>query len=397
MKYCYNPQKIVVKKFGGSSLADKEGISRAADIVARGVQAGECVVVVVSAMSDMSDAIVDLLCEVNSHCCSVEYDFAMSAGEQLSAGLFCAALTSLGLRAEPFNAMQAGIYTNNRHANADIREVTLSRVKELLEAGGIPVICGFQGADEIGRITTLGRGGSDLSAVAIACALHAQQCEIYSDVDGVYTADPNIYSHANLLQNVSYDFMCALSNSRAKVLQHKCVKYASQYEMPLLVLSSFVRCDGTCVSKRRNSEAFAIVPFNDMQIMVCKEWQVVQSLAGRRGVFLIHDVRLNEHIAHMKIENLSDGNIFLCSRDDLADVAVLPNVFLATHPPISIIDIIIDREEISEEFCRLLRRFYVDNGIDVICLFVGKSSIRLLLNGMDLLENKLFQFMREYI
>ena len=397
MKHCFDSQKVVVKKFGGSSLAEQECILRAANTVLKGIESGECVVVVVSAMSDMSDAIVDLLRNINGNCGDIEYDFTMAAGEQLSAGLFCAALTSLGLRAEPFNAMQAGIHTDSHHADADIQEIVLSRVKVLLEEGCVPVICGFQGVDVLGRITTLGRGGSDLSAVAIACALRAERCEIYTDVEGVYTADPNIYSHANLLSHVSYDFMCALSNSRAKVLQHKCVRYASRNAMPIRVLSSFFSCEGTYISNNRNDSAFAIVPFHDVQIVMCKEWNVVQSFAGRSDVFLIHDTRFHDHISNMNIADLSENDVFFCLRDDLAEVVVWPGVSLANHMPMSIVDIVIDCEEICEDFCRALQKFYVEIGIDVMCLCVGKSTIRLFLSGVDLFVDNLFQFMRENV
>ena len=244
--------KLIVKKFGGTSVADAERIEAVADNVEAEIQKGNKVTVVLSAMGKSTDDLIDLAKEINPEPDLREYDALVSTGEQISVALLAMALLKRGIKGKSYTAYQLGIKTNSSHSRARILDVEVSKITSELNEGVVPVITGFQGMNELGDITTLGRGGSDTTGVALAVALNADECQIYTDVDGVFTTDPRVYSKARLLKNVSFEEMLELSGSGAKVLQLRAVEYASKFNLPLRVLSSFREGEGTLVQEEKN-------------------------------------------------------------------------------------------------------------------------------------------------
>jgi len=244
--------KLIVKKFGGTSVADAERIEAVADNVEAEIQKGNKVTVVLSAMGKSTDNLIDLAKEINPEPDLREYDALVSTGEQISVALLAMALLKRGIKGKSYTAYQLGIKTNSSHSRARILDVEVSKITSELDEGVVPVITGFQGMNELGDITTLGRGGSDTTGVALAVALNADECQIYTDVDGIFTTDPRVCSKARLLKNVSFEEMLELSGSGAKVLQLRAVEYASKFNLPLRVLSSFKKGEGTLVQEEKN-------------------------------------------------------------------------------------------------------------------------------------------------
>ncbi len=230
---------LIVAKFGGTSVADVERIEIAAAKVAREVESGHKVAVVVSAMAGVTNQLVDYCGQVSKMHDLREYDTVVSSGEQITAGLMAMALQKLGISARSWLGWQVPIKTNDIHGKARIEEIDTSEISKRLNDGEVAVIPGFQGISERNRIATLGRGGSDTSAVAMAAALEADRCDIYTDVDGVYTTDPRIVPQARKLKKISYEEMIELASLGAKVLQTRSVEIAMKQEVPLQVLSSF--------------------------------------------------------------------------------------------------------------------------------------------------------------
>ena len=240
---------LVVQKYGGSSLENAERIRRVAERIVETKKQGNDVVVVCSAMGDTTDELLDLANQVNPVPPAREMDMLLTAGERISNSLVAMAIASLGASARSFTGSQAGVITTERHGNARIVEVAPGRVREALDEGHICLVAGFQGVNrETKDVTTLGRGGSDTTAVALAAALEADVCEIYSDVDGVYTADPRIVSNAQRLDNISFEEMLELAAVGAKILQLRCVEYARAFNVPLRVRSSYSNEIGTLVN-----------------------------------------------------------------------------------------------------------------------------------------------------
>ncbi len=240
---------LVVQKYGGSSVSDAERIKRVAERIVATKKAGHDVCVVVSAMGDTTDELLDLAHQVSPLPPGRELDMLLTAGERISMALLAMAIQSLGLSARSFTGSQAGVITDSTHGKARIIDVTPGRISEALGAGHIAIVAGFQGVSQDSKdITTLGRGGSDTTAVALAAALKAEVCEIYSDVDGVYTADPRIVPNAKHLPTVSYEEMLELAASGAKILHLRCVEYARRYDVPLVVRSSFSQKPGTLIT-----------------------------------------------------------------------------------------------------------------------------------------------------
>ena len=244
--------KLIVKKFGGTSVADAERIESVADNIETEIQKGNKVTVVLSAMGKSTDELIALAKEINPEPDLREYDALVSTGEQISVALLAMALLKRGIKGKSYTAYQLGIKTNSSHSRARIQEVEVSKITSELNEGVVPVITGFQGMNEYGDITTLGRGGSDTTGVALAVALNADECQIYTDVEGVFTTDPRIYNKARLLKQVSFEEMLELSSSGAKVLQLRAVEYASKFNLPLRVLSSFKEGEGTLVQEEKN-------------------------------------------------------------------------------------------------------------------------------------------------
>ena len=241
---------LVVQKYGGSSVADADGIKRVAQRIVATRKAGNSVVVVVSAMGDTTDELQDLAAQVSPLPPGRELDMLLTAGERISMALLAMAIANLGLEARSFTGSQAGVITDSAHGKARIIDVTPGRIAGALAEGAIPIVAGFQGVSQNGKdITTLGRGGSDTTAVALAAALEADVCEIYTDVDGVFTADPRIVRSARRIPWISYEEMLEMAASGAKILQLRCVEYARRYAMPIHVRSSFSNRTGTTISE----------------------------------------------------------------------------------------------------------------------------------------------------
>ena len=240
---------LIVQKYGGTSVGTVERIHRVAERVERAQKDGHQVVVVLSAMSGETDRLLNLAHEVTGAPDERELDMLLSTGERVTIALLAMELRGRGVNARSFTGRQVGIHTDSAHTKARISRVTADRIKEALSAGVIPVVAGFQGINASSDVTTLGRGGSDLTAVALAAALKADRCIIYTDVDGVYTADPNIVPAARRLDKISYEEMLEMASLGAKVLQSRSVEFAAKYSVPVEVNSSFKEGKGTLVTR----------------------------------------------------------------------------------------------------------------------------------------------------
>jgi len=246
---------LVVQKYGGSSVSDADRIKRVARRIVSTRKAGHDVAVVVSAMGDSTDELIDLANQVTPLPPARELDMLLTAGERISMALLAMAIASLGSEARSFTGSQAGVITDSAHGRARIIDVTPGRIQDALAAGAIPIVAGFQGVSQTTKdITTLGRGGSDTTAVALAAALGADVCEIYTDVDGVFTADPRIVRNARQIPRISYEEMLEMAACGSKVLMLRCVEYARRYGVPIHVRSSYSDREGTWVSGHANTE-----------------------------------------------------------------------------------------------------------------------------------------------
>lgn len=239
---------LIVQKFGGTSVGTIERIQHVVDKVIKTRKQGHQVIVVLSAMNGETDRLIQLAYAMSGEPSKREYDMLISTGEQVTIALLGIGLNAKGLQARAYTGAQAGIVTNNVHSKARITRIDAEQLKQDLAAGVIPVIAGFQGVDDDGNITTLGRGGSDTTAVALAAALHADECQIYTDVEGVYTTDPRVVPEARCLSRITFEEMLELASLGAKVLQIRSVEFAGKYNVPLRVLSSFVESHGTLIT-----------------------------------------------------------------------------------------------------------------------------------------------------
>src|SRR4051812_30990762 len=249
---------LIVQKFGGTSVADSQKILAAARKVIRAQQDGNEVVVVVSAMGHSTDALVDLAKELNEHPPAREMDMLLATGEQVSVALMAMAIDSLGHKAISFTGAQIGIRTDSTHTKARIHSITTDRMKSALKDGHIVIAAGFQGIDENYNITTLGRGGSDTTAVALAAVLNADVCEIYTDVDGVYTTDPRVLPEARMVKQVSYDEMLELASLGAGVMHSRSIEFAKKFNVPIHVRSSFSDRPGSIIAAQSEAPNRAV-------------------------------------------------------------------------------------------------------------------------------------------
>lgn len=240
---------LLVHKYGGTSVGTIERIHRVADKVAKAKEEGHSLVIVLSAMSGETDRLITLAHEVTKNPDEREMDMLLSTGERVTIALLAMELRGRGIDARSFTGRQVGIITDSAHTKARIARVAADRIREALKQGVIPIVAGFQGVNEQSDVTTLGRGGSDLTAVALAAALKADRCVIYTDVDGIYTADPNIVPAARRLDKISYEEMLELASLGAKVLQSRSVEFAAKFNVPVEVQSSFNEGKGTLVVK----------------------------------------------------------------------------------------------------------------------------------------------------
>ena len=250
---------LVVQKYGGSSVADAESVKRVARRIVETKKAGNDVVVIVSAMGDTTDELIDLAEQVSPLPAARELDMLLTAGERIAMAVLAMAIHDLGVEARSYTGSQAGLITDSAHGRARIIDVTPGRIRSAIDDGAIPIVAGFQGVSQDTKdITTLGRGGSDTTAVALAAALDADVCEIYTDVDGVFTADPRIVPKARPIPSITYEEMLELAASGAKVLHLRCVEYARRFKLPIHVRSSFSDRNGTLVTSGENSEGDSV-------------------------------------------------------------------------------------------------------------------------------------------
>ena len=301
---------VIVQKYGGTSVGSIERIRAVAERVNRTKQAGHDVVVVVSAMAGETDRLLDLASNVSALPDARELDMLLATGEMVSIALLAIALKEIGCKAASFTGTQGGIVTDEVHSRARIKQITPTRLQEALHQGIVPVVAGFQGMSQTQDFTTLGRGGSDLSAVALAAALRADVCEIYTDVDGVYSADPNIVPDARRLARVSYDEMLELARLGAKVLQARSVLFAKKYEVSVVVKSSLIEdSEGTLITN----------PDQDMEQVVVAGVAVDKNqakitltrLPDRPGIAakLFGEIARAHLVVDMIIQNASEGGL----------------------------------------------------------------------------------------
>lgn len=245
---------LIVQKYGGTSVGTVERIEAVAKKIAASHQEGNQLVVAVSAMSGETNRLIDLANEISSDTNLREMDVLVSTGEQVTIALLCMALQKLGIDALSYTGSQVRILTDNAHGKARIKEIDSHRLQGALQAGKVVVVAGFQGVDEEGNITTLGRGGSDTTAVALAAVLQADECQIYTDVDGVYTTDPRLVSDARRLDKITFEEMLEMASQGSKILQIRSVEFAGKYSVPLRVLSSFEEGPGTLISLEEDDQ-----------------------------------------------------------------------------------------------------------------------------------------------
>jgi len=301
---------LIVQKYGGTSVGNPERIRNVARRVVRTREEGHDVVVVVSAMSGETDKLINLANQVSENPDPREMDMLVSTGERVTIALLAMAIQSLGHKAQSFTGRQAGIISDCVHTKARIEKITGDRLRHALKEGKIAVVAGFQGITETSDdVTTLGRGGSDLSAVAVAAALKADLCDIYTDVDGVYTTDPNMVPQARKLDKISYDEMLELASLGAKVLQTRSVEFAKKYNVPVRVLSSFNDNPGTLVTKEDSEMEKVVVSgvaYDKNQVKV-----TVQGVPDKPGVAakIFNTISENNVVVDMIIQNIGEGGL----------------------------------------------------------------------------------------
>ncbi len=300
---------LIVQKYGGTSVGNPERIKNVAKRVVRTKEEGHDVVVVVSAMSGETDKLINLAHLVSENPDPREMDMLVSTGERVTIALLTMAIQSLGHTAQSFTGRQAGIISDSVHTKARIEKITGVRLKQALKEGKVAVVAGFQGITEQDDVSTLGRGGSDLSAVAVAAALNADICDIYTDVDGVYTTDPNMVPQARKLDKISYEEMLELASLGAKVLQTRSVEFAKKYNVPVRVLSSFNDNPGTLVTKEDSDMEKVVVSgvaYDKNQVKV-----TVQGVPDKPGVAakIFNTIADNNVVVDMIIQNMGEGGL----------------------------------------------------------------------------------------
>jgi aspartate kinase len=318
---------LVVQKYGGTSVADLERIENVARRVIKEKEAGNDMVVVLSAMAGETDRLINLAHQAAEDPDSREYDALVSTGEQVTVTLLSIVLNRLGYRARSFLGYQIKINTDGAFKKARIVKIDTRKIREELKKGSIIVVAGFQGVDGENNITTLGRGGSDTSAVALAAAMKADVCEIYTDVDGVYTTDPNIYDKARRLDKISYDEMLEMARAGAKVLHPRSVELAKKFEVPVYVKSSFSDVNGTLVTKEdkdMEKEVVSGVTYDRDQAKI-----TVVNVPDRPGIaarlftpLAEHNIMVDMIIQNASVDSLTDLT-FTVSRKDVKQASIL--------------------------------------------------------------------------
>ncbi len=312
---------LIVQKFGGTSVANPKRIKNVAKRVVKYKRKGYDLVVVVSALGDTTDELIDLAYKITNYPSEREMDMLISTGEQVSCALLAMAIQKLKVPAISFTGAQVGIITDTSHTKARILDISTERINEELKKGKVVVVAGFQGVSISKEITTLGRGGSDLTAVALAKALGAKICEIYTDVDGVYTVDPRIVPNARKLARVSYDEMLEMSSLGAKVLQARSVEYAKRYGVTMHVRSSFSNADGTIIS--REVKAMEKIDVSGVTLQKDEAKVTICDVPDKPGIAarIFKELALNNIVIDMIVQNVSRTGItdisFTVLKEDL--------------------------------------------------------------------------------
>lgn len=297
---------LIVHKYGGTSMGSPQRIRNVAHRVAKWRKAGHQMVVVVSAMSGETNRLLALAKEVSPHPDPRELDVVATTGEQVSIGLLAMALKDLGVDAVSLTGWQVGVFTDNAYMKARIDTISQERIRRELDAGRVVIVAGFQGIDPDGNITTLGRGGSDTSAVAIAAAMHADECLIFTDVDGVYTTDPRICSDAKRLPNITFEEMLELASAGSKVLQIRSVEFAGKFKVPCRVLSSLTDPD---LPVEEEAVSGTLITYEEDPKMM--EKALVTGIAASRSdaKVTLHDVSDTPGVASSILQPIADANI----------------------------------------------------------------------------------------
>lgn len=312
---------LIVQKYGGTSVANPERIKKVAKRVVKYKKKGYDLVIVVSALGDTTDELIDLAYKVTNDPSEREMDMLISTGEQVSCALLAMAIQRLKVPAISFTGAQVGIITDTSHTKARILDISTERIGEELKKGKVVVVAGFQGVSISKEITTLGRGGSDLTAVALAKALGAKSCEIYTDVDGVYTADPRIVSNARKLGRLSYDEMLEMASLGAKVLQARSVEYSKRYGVTMHVRSSFSNADGTIISKE--VKAMEKIDVSGVTLQRDEAKVTICDVPDKPGIAarIFKELALNNIVIDMIVQNVSRTGItdisFTVLKEDL--------------------------------------------------------------------------------
>ncbi|KOF11748.1 aspartate kinase [Planococcus glaciei] len=348
--------KTVVMKFGGTSVATPEKIIGVAKRAIREKEKGHRVVIVVSAMGKTTDTLLALAGEISAEPSKREMDMLLATGEQVTISLLAMAFKSLGHEALSFTGWQAGIETESVPRNARIETIHTERLERVLDNGFICVVAGFQGVDRIGNITTLGRGGSDTTAVALAAALGADKCEIYTDVDGVYTSDPRSVTGARKLEQISYDEMLELANLGAGVLHPRAVEFAKNNKVPLSVRASYSDEPGTIIQ----------------EVFTVEKNLIVRGVAFEPGIARVT-------VSYKKPFNGSLANIFTKLAEHHIDVDIIVQSITDEFPPSVSFSI---KEESLEETKRVLNEFQEDIRFSAANYEVGLSKVSIVGSGM---------------
>ena len=391
-------KEIIVQKFGGTSVADTDKIKHVADVIIKEKENGNDVVVVVSAMGHTTDHLVKLAYSINPNPSERELDMLLSTGECVSMSLLTMAIQEKGYKAISYNAAQIGIITENVHTKARIIDIKTDRLRKSLEDGNIIVIAGFQGVTEDGEITTLGRGGSDTSAVAIASALNAKRCDIYTDVEGVYTTDPRIVPNASRLEEISYDEMLELAHAGANVLHPRSVETAKQYSMPLRVRSTFKYDNkGTLILGVEDMEinkpvAGVAADLSQVRVVVCDIPDTPGEAATLFGALAKENISVDMIIQSFarKVSNTNDIAFTVDKGDLPKTLEILSHIqkvlnageisYDETIAKISIIGAgMIDRPGIASTMFQTL----ADNGINIRMISTSEIKISCLINKED--------------
>lgn len=391
-------RKIIVQKFGGTSVADTDKIKNVAKVVIKEKNNGNDVVVVVSAMGHTTDYLVKMAKDLSKNPSEREMDMLLSTGEGVSIALLTMAIQAEGCDAVSFNAMQVGIVTENVHSKARIIDIKTDKLKKNLNEGKIIVVAGFQGVTEFGEITTLGRGGSDTSAVALAAALNAERCDIYTDVEGVYTTDPRVVPRASKLDQISYEEMLELAHAGANVLHPRSVETAKQFNVPLRVRSSFKTDNlGTLILGVEKMEIYKPVAgvaadLSQARVVVCDVPDVPGQAAKLFGKLAKENISVDMIIQSYarKVSNTNDIAFTIDSADIDKTIATLNSMMpelqcgeIQVNPEIAKVSIVgagmIDRPGIASTMFETL----AEQGINIKMISTSEIKISCLVNKAD--------------